>query len=73
MKRIEEPSEIYNVLSKGLFRRVAITNGDGSSYNVINAGTWMVYKDKDGKTHTWYYPSYADIAKGWIRSITVIE
>ena len=75
-KKITDPSEIYNVLSKGSFKKVTITDGSNEQYTVINASnkdyTWMVYKDKDGKTHTWYYPSYEDIKNGMIKSIEII-
>jgi DNA primase large subunit len=79
-KEITKPEDIYTVLSKGLFDRAIVVQGNGDKYEVINVGKirgdgseWMICKDKDGSTHTWYYTYYDDIKRGSIKSITVIQ
>ncbi|MCF0125309.1 MAG: hypothetical protein HUJ68_06055, partial [Clostridia bacterium] len=78
---ITEPSEIYTVLRKGLFHRAIITNGNGSTYEVVYMpdGIPMYYNEsrKDepisGGWHTFYYPSYEDICRGMIKQVEILE
>ena len=76
--QITDPFEIYNTLKYGDFYKAIITQGSGEDLMIINSGKktgydWMVCREKDGSTHTWYYPSLEDIEDGIIVNMKVIE
>lgn len=76
--QITDPFEIYNTLRNGDFYKAIITQGSGEDLMIINSGKktgydWMVCREKDGSTHTWYYPSLEDIEDGIIVNMKVIE